>query len=165
MNVSPLTLNKTNFAQNVLQKIQEYNIDPSRLICEITESSLIENFDHVIHIIRHLNNYKIRFALDDFGSGYSSLAYIEELPIDILKIDRILIKHLSKDTKKIPILEMIIQLAHKLSLKTVAEGVENETELNILRNLECDYAQGYLLGKPMPKESLLELLSKIHNRK
>jgi diguanylate cyclase (GGDEF)-like protein/PAS domain S-box-containing protein len=165
MNVSPLTLNKTNFAQNILQKIQEYNIDPSRLIFEITESSLIENFDHVIHIIRHLNNYKIRFALDDFGSGYSSLAYIEELPVDLLKIDRILIKHLSKDTKKIPILEMIIQLAHKLSLKTVAEGVENETELNILRNLECDYAQGYLLGKPMPKESLLELLIKINNKK
>ncbi len=163
MNVSPLTLNKTNFAQNILRKMQEYNIDPSRLIFEITESSLIENFQNTINIIQELNKYHIRFALDDFGNGYSSLAYIEELPIEILKIDRILVKELSKNPKKIPILEMIIQLAHKLSLKTVSEGVENETELNILRNLECDYAQGYLLGKPMPKESLLELLKNKKN--
>ncbi|GIX40915.1 MAG: hypothetical protein KatS3mg129_0648 [Leptospiraceae bacterium] len=158
INLSPATLYKSNFINKIKQKIKNYEIDPSYLVFEITESTLIKDYNQVIEIIKELNKLNIHFALDDFGSGYSSLAYIEKLPISILKIDRQLIKELSINDKKIIIIEAIIQLAKKLNFKVVAEGIEKEIELDFLKQLQCDYAQGFLLGKPMPETELFKIL-------
>lgn len=156
INISPVTLYKSNFIDRVLQKIKEFQIDPSYLVFEITESSLIKDFEYTISIINELKKIKIQFALDDFGSGYSSLTYLEKLPISILKIDRELIKEISYNVKKISIIKMILQLAKQLNLKTIAEGVEKPEELEILKNLDCDYIQGFLLGKPVPEEEFFK---------
>ncbi len=139
INISPKTLHQKNFIEKIQNNIEKLKIQPQNLIFEITESSLIENLEKTKYIINNLNQIGIRFALDDFGTGYSSLAYLEKLPIYILKIDRQLIKECPHNPKKVIILETIIELSKKLNFITVAEGIENELELSIIEKLECDY--------------------------
>jgi EAL domain-containing protein (putative c-di-GMP-specific phosphodiesterase class I) len=98
-------------------------------------------------------------AIDDFGTGYSSLAYIKRFEIDYLKLDKSFVRNLETDTSDLALSEAIIVMAHKLGIRVIAEGVENEAQREILKKIDCDYAQGYLIAKPMPADEFEILLS------
>jgi len=131
---------------------------PSYLILEITEHTFAENLDKAKKILKTIKSFNIKIALDDFGVGYSSLNYLKDLPINILKIDLSFIKSMVDDTKTYYIVATIINLAHYLNIKTVAEGVETKTQLEILKKLKCDYVQGFLLSPPLSGEKIENLI-------
>ncbi len=138
----------------VEQKLQESQIDPSRIVFEITETSAISNFDQTKRMVNKLRSLGCRFALDDFGAGFNSYSYLKHFPVDILKIDGGFIKELQNDSVDQLLVKSMIDIAHSLGKKTVAEYVEQEETMSLLTNLGIDYIQGYLIGKPK-----VELLS------
>lgn len=121
---------------------------------EITESLLMSDPERALRALRALHDMGVRIAIDDFGTGYSSLAYLKRFPAHTLKIDRSFVKGLPDDRDDGAITQAVIAMAHSLSMQVVAEGVENEAQLNYLRRLGCDQAQGYLLGRPIPAHEL-----------
>jgi diguanylate cyclase (GGDEF)-like protein/PAS domain S-box-containing protein len=149
VNTSYSQLKQPEFVSMVQNILENYCLPPECLNVEITEDEAMEDFETIINILEQLKTIGIRISLDDFGTGYSSLAYVNRLPIDKIKIDRALIMNLDKDLKNIMIIKSIINMAHSLNIKIVAEGIETQEQLRILNELECDYIQGYLIGKPM----------------
>jgi EAL domain-containing protein (putative c-di-GMP-specific phosphodiesterase class I) len=125
---------------------------------EITESVLMADIDHSIHLLDGLRQLGCRIAIDDFGTGYSSLNYLARLPTDTLKIDQSFVALLAHSPETMSLITNIISLAHSLSLDVVAEGVEEEEQAKLLRLLRCDVLQGYLLGRPMPAAEFAERL-------
>jgi len=152
VNVSPNQFHQKNFVETVGQILAETEIDPQTLQLEITESSLIQNADHVVTRLAELKEMGVMVAIDDFGVGYSSLGYLKKLPIDMLKIDRSFVSDATSDPDDAALVMAIITLAHNLRLKVMAEGVENEEQLRFLRLLRCDEGQGFLFGKAEPAE-------------
>lgn len=124
------------------------------LILEITERVLLEESVHVHHTIEQLSRKGVAFALDDFGCGYSNLAQLRLHPVSTLKIDRSLLRGFEEDEKAQIIYENIVRLARKLGLRTVSEGVETDVQLKFLAEIGCDFAQGYLMGRPVPAGEL-----------
>lgn len=139
--------------------IQQYDIDPNHLIIEITESTAMHNIEFSIEIFQQIRELGIRLSIDDFGTGHSSFVYLKDLPVNELKIDRAFIRNLTQGSKDELVLESLIQLTRNLGLTVTAEGVETESQFDILKGLGCQQFQGFLLGKPMPKE-VLELQMK-----
>ncbi|MDF2879870.1 MAG: Diguanylate cyclase/phosphodiesterase domain 2 [Clostridiaceae bacterium] len=160
INISPIQLKQHNFL-DIFTKIIK-NIDfPANLIeLEITENVLINSLDDNIKKINYLKQLGIKIALDDFGTGFSSLNYLRILPIDKLKIDKSFIDGICSETQQKLITEEIIQLSHKLNYSVVAEGVETEEQVNTLKHMKCDYAQGYYFSKPVPAEAIEEILKR-----
>jgi diguanylate cyclase (GGDEF)-like protein len=150
VNVSPNQFHQKNFVETVAQILAETGIDPRTLQLEITETSLIRSADHVVTRLAELKEMGLMVAIDDFGVGYSSLGYLKQLPIDMLKIDRSFVSEVSSDPDDAALVMAIITLAHNLRLKVLAEGVETEDQLRFLRLLRCDEGQGYLFGKAQP---------------
>lgn len=147
----------------VLRAIEETGVDPRLLTLEITERVALADIDHAVATLRRLRDLGIATALDDFGTGYSSLRYVQELPIDTLKIDRSFVANASAsatggDPRCEPILASIVDLAHRLDMTVVAEGIETDRCLELVRSMGCDMAQGYHLGRPGPAEDLEALL-------
>lgn len=157
LNISPIQYMRDEFVDSIIGIIQKYDVDPKELELEITESVLIENFKDVIEKLQILRSYGIRISLDDFGTGYSSLSYIKGLPIDTLKIDKSFIDTIITDENTKIITESIIYMVKKLGLETIAEGVETWEQLRYLQDIGCDCIQGFLLGRPMPKEEMEKL--------
>jgi len=157
LNISPIQYMRDEFVDGIINIIHKYNVDPKELELEITESVLIENFKDVIEKLQILRSYGIRISLDDFGTGYSSLSYIKGLPIDTLKIDKSFIDTIITDENTKVITESIIYMVKKLGLETIAEGVETQEQLRYLQDIGCDCIQGFLLGRPMPKEEMEKL--------
>jgi diguanylate cyclase (GGDEF)-like protein len=155
VNVSPNQFHQKNFVETVGQVLAETEIDPQTLQLEITESSLILNADNVVTRLRELKEMGLMVAIDDFGVGYSSLGYLKQLPIDMLKIDRSFVSDATSDPDDAALVMAIITLAHNLRLKVMAEGVETDEQLRFLRLLRCDEAQGFLFGKAQPPELFL----------
>lgn len=118
----------------------------------------MKNFDVSLKILSFLCQLGIKFLIDDFGTGYSSLIYLRRLPIGGVKIDRSFISEIELSKESRAIVEGIILMAHKLDLKVIAEGVETKRELEILKEIGCDFAQGYLFSKPVPKTEIEKLL-------
>ncbi|MDD7795453.1 EAL domain-containing protein [Clostridium sp. 'White wine YQ'] len=158
VNISPIQLRQKNFVNLVLGVIDRLKIKPENLELEITESVFIDNFDNSIETLKRLRNYGIRIALDDFGTGYSSLSYLKKLPISILKIDKSFVDEIDENNKEAILTDSIISLVHKLNIETIAEGVEDEYQLEYLEKAECDNFQGYYLGKPMPAEMIEKVI-------
>jgi EAL domain-containing protein (putative c-di-GMP-specific phosphodiesterase class I) len=126
---------------------------PIGLGVEVTESRLMQDAEATIAILQQLKALGLKVSIDDFGTGYSSLAYLRQLPLDALKIDRSFVKDLERDGDAVSIARSVIALAHGLGLYVIAEGVETERQAQVLRELGCDSAQGYLFGRPMPAEA------------
>jgi diguanylate cyclase len=126
---------------------------PIGLGIEVTESRLMQDAEATIAILQQLKALGLKVSIDDFGTGYSSLAYLRQLPLDALKIDRSFVKDLERDGDAVSIARSVIALAHGLGLYVIAEGVETERQAQVLRDLGCDSAQGYLFGRPMPAEA------------
>ena len=137
--------------QDVLSK---YNLTPSALEIEITESLFIKNPQHAKEILGQMREIGLRIALDDFGTGYSALGYLKEFDVDTIKLDRSFVQSITSRQADLRIVEGIIKLAKSLKLNVVAEGVETKEQGRVLRNLHCDIAQGYFYGRPMSFEQL-----------
>lgn len=158
INLSPLQFQQQNFIQFIDQILHKYNISPSMIGFEITESTALKDINQTIETIRILNKMGINVALDDFGTGYSSLTYLKQLPISHLKIDKSFIKDIHVDLREASIVLSIITLAHDLSIKVIAEGVENIEQYVILKDFACDEIQGFYFGRPMDEESFVKYI-------
>ncbi len=159
VNVSAIQLRGRNFVDEVRAALDGGTGEAGGLDLEITESLLMENIDESLEKLRALRDLGVRLALDDFGTGYSSLAYLSRLPIDTLKIDRVFVHGVAENTEDTTIVSAIVSLARTLGLKTVAEGVENETQAQLLRLLRCDQMQGYLFSRPLSADEAAALLA------
>ena len=160
VNLSPKQFNDHTLASFIEGAISNFKIKASRLELEMTEGLLIYNFDSVLKQLKALRSVGIKLSVDDFGTGYSSLSYLKRLPVDALKIDRSFVMDLANDANDKAIVSAVIAMAHKLKLLVVAEGVEQQTQLQFLSDNECDFIQGFLLCKPLPFEKLCIELEK-----
>jgi EAL domain-containing protein (putative c-di-GMP-specific phosphodiesterase class I) len=118
---------------------------------------LLDGVEHIIATFHQLHELGVKLAIDDFGTGYSSLSYLKRFPVDYVKIDQAFIRGLGEGTEDAAITRAIIAMAHSLELKVVAEGVENEAQLNFLKAHECDEVQGYLISRPVDAEAATRL--------
>jgi EAL domain-containing protein (putative c-di-GMP-specific phosphodiesterase class I) len=157
VNVSGKQLEKSDFLALVLAILKKFQVSPSSLFLELTESSIIEGKSGVLATLEKLQRAGIRIALDDFGTGYSSLSYLRKLPIDILKIDRSFIQGLGEQNNNI-LLSSIITMAQALGLDVVAEGVEEQGQFAFLKKEGCNSIQGYLFSRP---ESKIKITAKL----
>jgi EAL domain-containing protein (putative c-di-GMP-specific phosphodiesterase class I) len=138
--------------------LSETGLSPRALRLEVTESLLMSREPHVADTMTELRAMGVRIDLDDFGTGYSSLSYLHQFPIDTLKIDRSFIQRMGETEDGLEIVNTILSLARSLDMEVVAEGVESEQQLQTLRRLQCSYAQGYHLSRPMDSEQFQTLL-------
>jgi len=160
VNVSARQLRDQHFLQDVqLVLASQEGLQPA-LELEITESLLMEDIESNIERLKTLRDLGVTIAIDDFGTGYSSLNYLARLPMDTLKIDRSFVVGMVQSQESRTIVSTIISLAHSLGLKVVAEGVETEEQLNLLRLLKCDESQGFLLGRPVASDQIAGFLSR-----
>ncbi len=158
VNISSKQLALPNFVAQVKQILQETELDPHNLKLEITESSLVEDAESTIIILKELKAMGIEFSLDDFGTGYSSLSYLHRFPFDTLKIDRSFVSSINNEDK-LGIVRAIVTLARNLGMDTIAEGIETVKQLAQLKALKCEYGQGYFLSKPMDKEIIEHIIA------
>jgi diguanylate cyclase (GGDEF)-like protein len=162
VNVSSIQLVNREFRDMVENALRSYHFPPQKLELEITETALMNNIDQAKAQIESLRHLGVRFAIDDFGTGYSSLSQLRILPVDCLKIDRSFIRDLEPAGSGCSTLvQGILTLAHSLQLEVVAEGVETEAQLNLLRFLGCDIYQGFFLARPMAAHAVESLLARI----
>ena len=146
--------------RTVEQILSRTGLSPEHLTLEITESALMKDAASALLVLQALKEIGVLLAIDDFGTGYSSLSYLQRFPLDILKVDRMFVEELGMRTGGDEIVAAVIQLAHALGLQVVAEGVETEQQLDVLRSLECDFAQGFLFSRPVPAAELRALLGR-----
>ncbi|MDB5824584.1 MAG: Response regulator receiver protein [Herminiimonas sp.] len=156
VNVSGKQCDSGRLAETVLKAVRQNGIRPECLEIEITESTLMKNAQLAAAQMREMNEAGVRFAIDDFGIGYSSLSHLKRFPINILKIDQTFVRDITRDPDDAAIVGAIITMAHALGIKVVAEGVETRDQLDFLKDRDCDYAQGYLMSRPIPGDQLKE---------
>ncbi len=150
VNISAKQFDGNSFVDDVIEILQTTGADPRLLELEVTETMLLKNVDAAIAKMAALRKLGITFALDDFGTGYSSLAYLQQLPLDVLKIDQTFVRKLGESARSEAIVRTIIQMAQNLNLRVLAEGVETEEQRHLLAEHGCRLYQGYLFGKPLP---------------
>ena len=138
--------------------IEESGANPADVKLEITETLLVENFDHAIEALQKLKSLGVLIAIDDFGTGYSSLSYLHQFPLDTLKIDRAFVVNMHESDNSRRIVRSIVQLALSLNMSIVAEGIEEKEQLSTLHALGSHYGQGYLMSKPLPFDDALALI-------
>lgn len=158
VNLSAHQFRKGNVLEIVDRVLQATELPAHLLELELTESLIMEDLDKNIALLQSLRKRGVELSLDDFGTGYSSLSYLKRFPINTLKIDRSFITELDQSPDDAAITRAIIDMAHSLNLRVVAEGVETASHLDILRSMGCDSIQGYLISKPVPEAELLKLL-------
>lgn len=161
INISAIQYKRPEFVEDLISIINKYNIDPSEVELEITESVFIDDFNDILKKMYALRDYGFKVSLDDFGTGFSSLSYLKGLPIDTLKIDKSFIDTVIYDESTRIITESIVQMVKKLGFETIAEGVEQPEQFDYLKKIDCDNIQGFLLGKPLTQQALEDLLSKL----
>lgn len=161
INISAMQYRRDDFVDELIKILNKYQVEPSMVELEITESILIDDFKAVSEKLRILKDYGIKISLDDFGTGFSSLSYLKKLPIDTLKIDKSFIDTVLSDSTTRIITESIINMVKSLGFESIAEGVEEEQQYRYLHAIGCDTIQGYLLGRPQSPEQIDELLQKM----
>ncbi len=161
INVSPAQFNRDDFFESIRQTLDETGFDPQRLEIEITENLIFESTERNIETLNRLSALGVSLAMDDFGTGYSSLATLWRLPVDKLKVDRTFMRRqLNGDLSTTIILKSIVELAHRLNMTVVAEGVETIKQVCLLRSLNCDFIQGYFYSHPLPEAEIAPYLIK-----
>jgi diguanylate cyclase (GGDEF)-like protein/PAS domain S-box-containing protein len=156
--VSAVQLNAPSLFAELEGAMQESRIDPRQVVLEITESSLLDCSARIVDTLRALKTLGIRLAIDDFGTGYASMSYLQRMPVDILKVDESIVASSGDGGRRREMFEAIVNMGRVLSLVTVAEGIESPEQLDTARELGCDLAQGYLLGRPLPPEAAQRLV-------
>jgi diguanylate cyclase (GGDEF)-like protein len=158
VNVSARQLAEPDLIFQVHDVLRETGIRPDRLTLEITESQVMRNLDIAIPAMSTLRGFGVRLSIDDFGTGYSSLTHLKRIPADELKLDRGFVSDLPGDERDRAVVRGVVELAHALGMHTVAEGVETQEQLDVLRELGCDIAQGFLLARPAAPDQVAEAL-------
>ena len=159
VNVSTYNLLQPNFVNKVLYLLQERNLPPECLEIEVTEGTMIADFQHVLEVLNRFHDTNIKIALDDFGTGYSSFQYLQKLPIDYLKIDQSFVRNLGANKESKEIVKAIVDLAHSINAKTIAEGIETESDYEYLNSVNCDMGQGYFMAKPLSANNFVSWYS------
>ncbi len=155
VNISSKHFLQPSLLDDLVEVLAETELPPHHLKLEITETALMEDAEENIRLVQRLREFGVRLLIDDFGTGYSSLSYLQRLPIDTLKVDRGFIAKINeKPESNRKIVEAIVSLAHKLNMAVVAEGIETPEQQTILRNMACDFGQGYLYSCPVPKSEI-----------
>lgn len=160
VNISSRQFKQADFVQLVMRILDETGLPPTHLELELTESIIMENSGETIERMRELKSAGIRFSIDDFGTGFSSLSYLKRMPIDMLKIDRSFVQGITLSQDDASIAIAIIRLAHSLKLEVIAEGVETLEQFKLLKYLDCDKMQGFYFSKPVPEDEFMGLLEK-----
>ena len=158
VNISAAQLSQSGLQRTIVQSLVDSGLEPAYLELELTESVLMQYIDKSIALLSELRQIGVEVSIDDFGTGYSSLSYLKRLPINTLKIDRSFVRDIISDADDAAIVTATIALAHNLRLKVVAEGVEDTSQLEFLRDHGCDGAQGFLFSRPLPACELPEWL-------
>ncbi len=158
VNLSAHQFRQADLVPIVAQAMKSHGIPPELLQMEVTESAVMHNADSAIAILTELHSHGVHLAIDDFGTGYSSLSYLKKFPLDTLKIDRSFVIDIDTNPASAEIVGAIIAMGHSLSLDIVAEGVENDAQLDILRNLHCDTIQGFYYSRPLPADAFAAVL-------
>jgi EAL domain-containing protein (putative c-di-GMP-specific phosphodiesterase class I) len=162
VNISMPQFRDPNFINSVKNIITEFAVEPNRIELEITESVVMDEPQIVIEALQELKRFGVKVAIDDFGTGFSSMSYLQQLPLDRLKVDRSFVNVITPG-KSAFIAETIVTLGNKLGLSTIAEGVEKREQANYMLKLGCNEAQGFLFAKPMPYQQLVEFLASRDN--
>lgn len=149
VNVSARQFHDPHFVDTVLQIADESGVSPNFIELELTESTLMANESHAIELLNTLKSVGFKLAIDDFGTGYSSLSYLKKLPVDYLKVDKSFVLNMASDQDDLIIVRSTVDLAHNLGLKVIAEGIENPIVIRLLREMRCELAQGFLIGRPL----------------
>ncbi len=158
VNVSGRQLLHGSLPETVAEALRRSGLPPERLVLELTESVLLDHTDSTVAPLRAIRATGVRIAIDDFGTGYSSLSYLSRLPVDLLKVDRSFVDPLGGGGSASALAATIIQLGRALSVHTVAEGIEAPDQLRLLREMGCEYGQGFLFGRPLPPERIVALV-------
>lgn len=164
VNLSGRQFQQPNLNTTIVQILEEVDLEPQYLELELTESIIVRDIESGIAKLSALKLLGLQISIDDFGVGYSSFSYLKQLPFDILKVDRCFIRDIDTDIKNQAITSSIIQMAHKMGLKVVAEGVETHTEMEFLTQNNCDEIQGYLISPPIPFEQFSQMLTEDNNQ-
>ncbi len=164
VNLSVRQLKEPDFVERLAHILAQEGLPATCLELEITESMLVEDPDAAVRILRQIRDIGVRLSIDDFGTGYSSMAYLSQLPVQVLKIDRAFIADLESNDKDAAITRGLIALAHSLSLRVIAEGVETQGVFEFLHAQGCDVLQGYWFSRPLPAEAMLEFLRRNADR-
>ncbi len=158
LNLSAMDLGSSDLPELLRGYLARHRLDPARLVLEVTETAVMRDAAHSLDVLKRLKACGVRLAIDDFGTGYSSLSHLKRLPMDELKIDKSFVMGMAADSDDAVIVRSTIELAHNMGLKVVAEGVEDDAALAMLRHFHCDIAQGYLISRPMPLEQTTQWL-------
>lgn len=162
VNLSVNQLHQPGILEFFQTQFDRYDLEPKTLQIEITESLLMKEPEKVSDLLKEFQNMGVRIAIDDFGTGFSSLGYLRQFPIDIIKIDRSFIQNIATDTESAEIVRAIISMGHALKREIVAEGVEEDDQMEILRDYRCDVIQGFLTGRPMESDKFLDTCAQKH---
>jgi diguanylate cyclase (GGDEF)-like protein len=161
VNISPVQLEQGDFDKHVLAMAREHGVEPRWLRFEITETALLKDPEALVQTLQALRAMGSQVLIDDFGTGYSGLSYLTRMPIDALKIDRSFVSDLGRSSERTPIIGAVIDMARRLKLSTIAEGVETAEQAALLRDQGCDYAQGYYFSKPVGARHCKALLEQL----
>jgi diguanylate cyclase len=158
VNLSAQQFKQKNLVEFIQTTLQRHQLAPGNIELEITESAIMHDISRAIRLLSSLRELGVHIAIDDFGTGYSSLSHLKQFPLDTLKIDRSFVQGIPHDAGDVAIVTATVTLAHALKMEIVAEGIENEAQLRFMRNLKCEYLQGYYFSKPVSEASLFEFL-------
>jgi EAL domain-containing protein (putative c-di-GMP-specific phosphodiesterase class I) len=158
VNLSTRNLSEPDLVEDISHTLSTWQLDPGKLLIEITESAIMSDPARTEGVLRTLSGLGIKLAVDDFGAGYTSLAYLAKLPLDQVKIDRSFVAGILDDDHDRAIVQAIVHLCKDLGLQVVAEGVETTATLDAINRLGCDLMQGYQLSKPVPPDELIRWL-------
>jgi len=152
VNQSRETINDPNYIEKIRDLIGKYNIPPEFIELEVTENIFIDNYENILKVLDEIRELGFKISMDDFGSGYSSLNLLKEMPINTLKIDRLFLNEKATSSRGKLIIKSIIELAKNLQINVVCEGVETKQHVDFLKKVNCEIVQGYFYGKPIPME-------------
>lgn len=161
VNVSAIQFKRGNISSVIHNALSSSHMAASRLELELTESTLIDDSEKFRAVLSNLRSYGVEFSIDDFGTGYSNLGYLKKMEVGILKIDQSFVRRMLSDSQDKAIVQAVIQIAKSLKLKTTAEGVEKEEAIAVLRDLGCDYGQGYFWSMPLPNDEFVRYVQSL----
>lgn len=164
INVSPVQLRDPGFAEEIRGIVAGHGHAPSRFELELTEGILVTNPTIAQRKLALLKDFGFRLSLDDFGTGFSSIGYLRQFPFDILKIDRSFVRDVGADAAANILLRSLVSLGDALDLQVIAEGVENEDQLKLLRLMQCEFIQGFMISKPVAADEIDVLLAAMRDR-
>jgi EAL domain-containing protein (putative c-di-GMP-specific phosphodiesterase class I) len=165
VNVSARQLDNDELIDDVRQALEENDLDPATLTLEITETALMRDPEATARRLHSLKELGVRIAIDDFGTGYSSLAYMRQFPADALKIDRSFISGIAASEESTALIRTLVQLGKTLHIDTLAEGIEDQVQLETLQREQCDHGQGFLLSRPLEVNAVEAFLERVDEPK